>query len=208
MLLISLISVSVLLVGAAVFGYWAFGERQDYKDRSDQKVAEAVTIAEKRTQAADAKQFAEEEKNPLKKYIGPAAFGSVTVDYPKTWSAYVIEDESQPLNGYFHPDFVPSAVSPDKTFALRVELVQQGYDQLLQQYSGQTQQGTVKITPYSLPKVPSIVGARVEGKIATNKDGVAIILPLRNMTLKISSESTQFVPDLNNIILPNFVFTP
>jgi hypothetical protein len=207
-LLIPLILVSVLLIGAAGFAYWAFNERQDYKNNSDQKVATAVTAAESRTQAADAKKFAEEAKSPLKKYIGPAAFGSVTVEYPKTWSSYVVEGESQPLNGYFHPDFVPSAISQDNTFALRVELVQQSYDQVLQQYAGNTQQQTVKITPYSLPKVPSIVGARIEGKIATNKDGVAIILPLRNMTLKISTESSQFVPDFNNIILPNVIFTP
>ncbi len=207
-LLIPLVLVSVLFIGAAAFAYWAFNERQDYKNNSDQKVATAVSAAESRTQAADTKKFAEEAKNPLKKYIGPAAFGSVVVEYPKTWSSYVAEEESQPLNGYFHPDFVPSAVNQGNTFALRVELVTQSYDQVLQQYASQTQQQAVKITPYSLPKVPSIVGARVEGKIGTNKDGAAVILPLRNMTLKISTESSQFVPDFNNIILPNMVFTP
>ncbi len=207
-LLIPLILVGILLIGAAAFGYWAFNERQDYKDNSDQKVATAVTAAESRTQATDAKKFAEEAKNPLKKYIGPAAYGSITIDYPKTWSSYVIEGESQALNGYFHPDFVPSTLSQDNTFALRVELIQQSYDQILQQYSGSTQQQIVRITPYNLPKVPSVVGARVEGKISTNKEGVAIILPLRNMTLKISTESSQFVPDFNNIILPNATFTP
>lgn len=207
-LLIALVVVGVFLIASAVFGFWAFSGRQDYKNNSDQKVATAVTAAESRTQATDAKKFAEEAKSPLKKYIGPAAFGSVVVEYPKTWSAYVVEGESQPLNGYFHPDFVPNVTSQDNSFALRVELVQQSYDQLLRQYSSQTQQQTVKVTPYSLPKVPNTIGARVEGKIDTNKDGVAIILPLRNMTLKISTESSQFVPDFNNIILPNIVFTP
>ena len=38
-LLIPLILVIVFFLGAAGFGYWAFSERQDYKNNSDAKVA-------------------------------------------------------------------------------------------------------------------------------------------------------------------------
>jgi len=208
-LLIPLIVVSVFLLGAAFFGYWAFNDRQDYKYNSDQKVAAAVDAAQKRTAAADAKTFAEQEKNPLKKYVGPAAFGSVTVQYPKTWSAYVQENSSaQPLNGYFQPDFVPDAAGTGQVFALRIQLVQQSYDQSLQQYTSQVESGGLTITPYSFPKVTSVIGARITGKIEQNKNGEMIIMPLRNMTLKISTESTNYLPDFRNIILPNLVFTP
>lgn len=209
-LLIPLILVIVFFLGAAGFGYWAFSERQDYKNNSDQKVAVAVEAAEKRTQAADAKQYAEEAKKPLKTYVGPAAFGAVTVQYPKTWSAHVNESDSssRPLDAYFHPDFVPDTDDQNKSFALRIQLVGQSYDQVIDSYSSQVKNGNAKIAPYRLAKVPSAIGSIVTGQLDSRKQGTMVVLPLRNMTLKIWADSSEYLPDLNNIILPNFSFTP
>jgi hypothetical protein len=44
-LLLPLLVALLLLVGVAVFGVWAFGSRQDYKDNVDAKIATAVTAA-------------------------------------------------------------------------------------------------------------------------------------------------------------------
>ncbi len=49
-------------------------------------------------------EFIVREKQPLQTYTGPSAFGSISVKYPKTWSAYVDEtNSSTPVDGYFHP---------------------------------------------------------------------------------------------------------
>ena len=210
-LLLPLILVVVFFLGAVGFGYWAFAEREDYKNNSDQKVAVAVSAAEKRTQAADAKIFAEKEKQPLRTYVGPSQFGALTIQYPKTWSAYVIEGKdssSKPVETYFYPEFVPNVSNNDQTYALRAELVSESYDQVLNDYEGSVKTGKVTITPYRLPKVPNIVGSRIEGQLTTNKQGTMVILPLRNMTLKIWVDASSFAPDFNNIILPNITFTP
>lgn len=208
-LLISLILVVLLLFGALGFGYWAFSGRQDYKNNSDKKVAAAVTAAQAQQQATDAKQYAEEAKNPLKKFVGPSDFGNVTLSYPKTWSGYVVTSGgSNPLDAYFQPDVVPSVNDQDNVFALRVQIIQQSYDQVVQQYSSIIQQKTATLAPYSLPKVPSVTGSKIDGTIATNQQGSVVILPLRNVTLKIFTQSKSFVNDFNNIILPNASFTP
>lgn len=210
-LLIPLILVIVFFLGAAGFGYWAFSERQDYKNNSDQKVAVAVEAAEERTQATAAKQYAEEAKKPLKSYVGPVAYGAVTVQYPKTWSAYVIEDvdsSNTPLDAFFHPDFVPDTRNADKSSALRIQLVSDSYDEVLNDYTSAAKNGKVTVAPYKLAKVPTVIGSVVNGQISTKKQGTMVILPLRNMTLKIWADSSEFLPDLNNIILPNFSFTP
>lgn len=210
-LLLPLILVVLFFLGAAGFGYWAFAQREDYKNNSDQKVAVAVSAAEKRTQAADAKIFAEKEKQPLRTYVGPSQFGALTIQYPKTWSAYVIEGKdssSKPVETYFYPEFVPNVSNNDQTYALRAELVSESYDQVLNDYEGSVKTGKVTITPYRLPKVPNIVGSRIEGQLTTNKQGTMVILPLRNMTLKIWVDASSFAPDFNNIILPNITFTP
>lgn len=210
-LMVPLILVIVFFLAAAGFGYWAFSSREDYKNNSDAKVAVAVAAAEKRTQAADAKNFAEEAKNPLKNYVGPSAFGAISVQYPKTWSSYVVEGDdnsSTPVDGYFHPDFVPSIADQNQSFSLRIQLVSQSYDQVLNTFNASAKSGRVTVAPYKLPKVPNVVGSMVQGQIAPQKQGTLVILPLRNMTLKIWVDAAQFTPDYNNIILPNISFTP
>ena len=85
-LLLPLILAVLVLFGAIGFGAWAFSSRQDYKNNVEAKIAAAVADAKvvegKRKDAV----FAEESKNPLKAYNGPSAYGSVTINYPKTWS--------------------------------------------------------------------------------------------------------------------------
>ena len=208
-LLIPLILMVVLFFSAAGFGSWAFSGRQDYKNNVDAKIATAVAAANQKQQASDATTYAQKEKQPLRTYIGPSQYGNITVNYPKTWSAYVSEsDSSNPVNGYFQPSTVPSVTDPNSSFALRVELLQQSYDQVMQQFQGMLASKQVTVAPYALPKVPSVVGSRVEGQIESQKQGVMIVLPLRNMTLEIWTEANSFKADLDNNILPNLTFQP
>lgn len=209
-LLVPLIIAVMFFLAAGGFGFWAFASRQDYKNNSDQKAAAAAAKQQTATQAADATKYAEDAKKPFDTYIGPAAYGNITVNYPKTWSAYVIENDTggNPVNGYFHPGFVPSVTNTANNFALRVQLVQSSYDSVVQQYKSALTASQVTIQPYTLPKVPSVVGVRVEGQIQPRKQGVMIVLPLRNMTLQIWTESNDFKADLDTNILPNLSFVP
>ena len=210
-LVVPLVLVIVFFLGAAGFGFWAFSSREDYKNNSDAKVAAAVAAAEKRTQAADAKKFAEEEKNPLKTYVGPSAFGAITVQYPKTWSSYVVETSNSsatPVDGYFHPDFVPSVTDQNKSFSFRLQVVSQSYDQVLNSFSGNIKQGKATSEPYKLPKVPNVVGTMIKGQLTSTKQGTMVVLPHRNMTMKLWVDASQYEKDYNNIILPNVTFTP
>jgi hypothetical protein len=210
LLLIPFILLCVFFVGAAAFGYWAFMGRQDYKNNSDRKAAEAVAEAIQVQKAEDKAIFDEAEKKPLDTYIGPAAFGNITVKYPKTWSAYVQQSDrgSSPVNGYFHPSYVPDTSNSESSYALRVQLVQQSYDSVINTFNGQITTKKVTVEPYKLEKVPNVVGAKVEGQIKSNKQGTMIVLPLRNMTLEIWTESNAFKNDLENIILKNMTFVP
>jgi hypothetical protein len=209
-LLVPLILLVVMVVGVGSFAIWAFSSRQDYKNNVDKKIIVAQVKTKQDTQAADAAQYAEEAKKPLSIYTGPPAFGNITVKYPRTWSAYVEENSksNSPVNGYFSPGFVPMTTDPKSAFALRVELTQQSYDQVMVPFNGLVQAKQATVAPYSLPKVPSAVGSRVEGQIEPNKQGVMLVLPLRNQTLKIYTEATQFKNDFDKVILPELTFQP
>src|SRR5262249_10256258 len=152
----------IFFLGAAGFGMWAYMSRQDYKDNSDKKVDAAVTIAKQQTASDKDKEFVEKEKYPLRHYVGPAPYGSVDIQYPKTWSAYVTESSSgTPIVGYFHPSFVPStqAGTSSTSFALRLEVTNTSYDQVLKSFDANVKSGKVKVTPYKAPKVSSVLGS-------------------------------------------------
>lgn len=210
-LLIALIATVFILIVAIIFAAWAFAGYQDYKNNSDQKAAAAAAAAKEQTQKEDAEQYAEESKNPLKTHVGPDAYGSVTIQYPKTWSAYIQEQTSGsgvPMNNYFHPDVVRSTQDANNAYALRVQLMNTTYSGIMQQYQALAKNQKVTVQPYKLPKVPSVVGSRVDGQITPQKQGTMIVLPLRNLTLQISTESKDFEADFNNIVLPNLTFSP
>src|SRR5579871_2836250 len=88
-LLISFIVVLLLFITSLVFAVWAYAKMQDYKNNVNQKITAASAVVSQQVSAAKDKQFAEEEKNPLKTYTGPDTYGSVSFQYPKTWSAYI-----------------------------------------------------------------------------------------------------------------------
>ena len=211
-LLIPLILMVLCFVGAAVFGAWAYMERQDYKLNSDKKSAVAAEAARKQEGIEKDKAFAEAEKQPLTSYDGPSAFGSIHVEYPKTWSVYVDSKSSgnQPLNAFFNPKFVPGIADQASVFALRIQVVQQQYAAVLKSYDSNVKNGSVKVAPYSLPKVSNVVGVRIDGQIITSKKntGSMIIMPLRDKTIKIWTENAQTVNDFNNFILQNLTFVP
>jgi len=211
--IITVLLLSLLLVGALGFGFWAFSERQSYKNDVDAKIAEAVKVAERETTEANNKKFAEELKNPFKTYIGPESYGSVKVTYPKTWSGYINNnnDSQAAVDMYFHPDVVPATgrSSEDQTaVALRVRVVNQSYDKVVSERKGLVESGTIAATPYALPKLPNEPGIKFTGKLSDRLNGTEIVLPLRDKAIILTTQTDSYLNDFNNIILPNLTFVP
>jgi hypothetical protein len=200
----------VMLGGALAVGVWANNGRTDYKNNVDAKIATAVAAAKQQQTTADDAQFAQVSKDPLRSYDGPEAYGSLVVNYPKTWSAYV--DDSGAGNalvdGYFAPGTVPSISAQGSVFALRVQVVSQSYSQSVQNFTGQQQNGKLSSQAYALPKVPKVVGLEITGTLPDSKTGTMVVLPLRSETLEIWTEGTSYLSDFNNNILPNLSFSP
>lgn len=211
-LAIPLILMVLLFFGAAAFGYWAYTGRQDYKNNVDQKIAAAVELAKRDEGIKKDMLFAEEYKKPLQPYDGPAAYGSIHLDYPKTWSVYINSGVTnpQPLDAYLNPKTVPSTSDTNSVFALRVKVLQQQYASVVKSLESNIKAKKITAAPYSLPKVPESVGIRVDGLIVSGKKitGSMVILPLRDKTIEIWTEDAQQLNDFNNTILPNMTFSP
>lgn len=210
LLVVPLIITTLLFIGVAVMAYVYYAQALDYKNNVDKKVAAAVEIAKKQTETSKDVEFAEKEKQPLRTYQSPGTSGNVTITYPKTWSAFVTESANvgtTQVDGYFHPSFVPGTQS-GTAFGLRVQVLAQPYDQIMQQWSAKLKVGKVKISPFRATKVPAVLGSRVDGEVDINKQGSAVVLPMRDKTLVVTTQSPSFVNDFNNNVLPNLNFTP
>jgi hypothetical protein len=213
--ILTIIILVVLLIASLAFGYWAFSGRQDYKNNSDKEAAEAVAAA-KTAQAAQLQaQFDQQSKSPYKTFSGSPTYGSITFSYPKTWSAYVdTTGSNEAINGYFAPGEVPG-IQGKSAFALRVELVNTDYTQVLQQFSSLITQGTVTAKAYVPPKLQGVAnvtaGTYLSGQI-NNQDqtqrGNMVAIRVRDKTLEIYTESADFLPDFNNTILASLTFAP
>ncbi len=209
-LIIPLVLAVILFLAAAGFGVWAFAGMQDYKNNSDKKISSAVTIAQQETTTAKDKEFTEKYKNPLNEYKGPASFGTLNIKYPRTWSAFVTEATATggtPVDGYFHPGFVPGLLS-GTDYALRVRVVSKQYADELKQFESKIKTGKVKASPFKPAKVEGVVGTRIDGEINTGQQDSMVLFPLRDKTIEISTESAQFRGDFDSIILANLTFVP
>lgn len=202
-------AVLILFFAAIGFGVWAYMGMQDYKNNVEPKISEAVDRAVAANSTKKDEEFVEKEKQPLRTYTGPAAYGSITISYPKTWSIYADESarSSNPLDASLNPNFVPGLQSGNNV-ALRVQVVTSSYSDVVRGFESQVKNGKVTVVPYAVAKLPSVVGIRVDGEVASNKQGAMIVIPLRDKTLKIWTEATQYVGDFNNIILPNISLVP
>ncbi len=194
------LAISVVLLLASIgFGAWAFMGRQDYKNNVDIKIEEAVEAAEQNLTIKKDLEFLEKEKDPNDVYVGPSAFGTLTISYPKTWSNYLVEKAGTPIDGYMHPKYVSSNTN-EVNYALRYQVLERQYDQELKSFESRVKTGKAKVSAFAFPSQPNIVGVRVEGEIDSRKIGVVTVVPLRDKTIKVWTEGEEFRDDFEKII--------
>ena len=207
---ISLVSAVILLVVVAVFAGWAFSSRQDYKNNVDAKIRVAVATADTQAATNEKAQLAQDEKQPYYSYQGPPQYGSISFQYPRTWSAYVNDSGGGEalIDGYFMPPILSSVSDQTANFALRVQVINRSYAQSLQSVVGESH--TITSTAYSLKLVPSVVGVEASGPLSVAQGSVAtmVILPDRTNTIEIWTDGVTYLNDFNTVVLPTFSFSP
>lgn len=197
----------LLLVTTLVF----YMGKADLQKNMDAKVEKALAIEVKKVEATKEAELAEKEKSPTKTYTGPSTIGSISFNYPKTYSGYVEESQSSSsnkLNGFFHPNIVPKD-DPKILFALRVQVVGTAYESVLKTYANYINSGKAQAKPFTAAAVPDVLGTRIDGEIASGgKQGSVILLPVRDKTLLLWTESKESIPDFDTYVVPSISFVP
>lgn len=197
--------VMIIALGFGVFSIWAYSNYSNEKNNVDVIVAEAVTEAKAKQEAELRTKFAEEAKSPYKTYTSPTPLGSVKIVYPKSWSAYVDSKETNSvrLDGFFHPDYVP-AESSGVLFGVRTEIDSSSYAKVIKRFENDIKDGATKARAVT---ISGATGTRFDGKVDHDIIGAMVVLPLRDRTLKIWTESNDYLSDFNHVI-DNLTYSP
>lgn len=211
-MLIATILLSVLLVVAAGGFVWAYQQMTDYKNNTQQKVDAAVADAKKVQQDADEKHFKEEDKKPNRSYVGPSELGSVRFNYPKTWAGFTQQsDANGGLAVYFYPYIVPVIKDGVSVYALRVKVVTQSYDNVLENLESRVKDGKATasaIVVGSTNTFNGYEGVRVDGQVTDTITGSVVVFKVRDKTLELFCDSADYMNDFNNTILKTLQFEP
>ncbi len=207
--------ISVSVVTSIIFGIlslvfgsvmiWALVNYNDASNNLRSVVTAEVEKAKKAQSDADQKKFDEDEKQPLKEFVGPNDYGRVSFKYPKTWSVYIDKDG---LNGgqyaaYFAPEAVPSVQGTSSKYALRLAILDQQYDTVIQQYAGLVKSGKLRSETIS---ANGFNGQKFEGNITTNIDGTLVIFKIRDKTLTLQTDTPAYRTDFNDKVLKDLSF--
>ncbi len=199
-LVIVIILLSIFTVAFAGLSVWAFINYMDQKNNVDSKITRAVATAEKEQADTLEKKFIEREKEPLKSFAGPSDYGTLGFKYPKTWGLYVANDGSASEGGYqafFSPASVPSVDSPTSRYAVRVAIVNDSYEDTLDDFQARVKKGDLVSSP---TKANGQTGTRLDGAFSKDVRGAAVIYKIRDKTAIIRTDADTFKPDFELLI--------
>jgi hypothetical protein len=169
----------------------------------DGQIERAVSDAKKEQYDADEAAFLEREKNPYYEFVGPEDYGSLSFQYPKTWSQYVAADavDGGNFEAYFNPVAVEkvgeNAWRGEGIYALRVMIYQSSYDDIIDEYAAWVESGDTTSTYITAGQAS---GTRYDGYVAVNTKGSVFIFKLRDKTVVIRTDSEIFKNDFDKLI--------
>jgi hypothetical protein len=195
--LVGVLVLTTLAMAATSIIY--IGKYNDASTNLEGHKAEAAEAAKAEQKEADEKAFAEREKQPYRKYTGPVVLGSLTVEFPKNWNVFAIENEqaNRQLDIFVSPEVVRDEDNYQGPYSLRLSLERQLYTQVLEKYQKQIEKGELQAVPATMS---GIQGTRLSGQLDKDHRGVMVLVPVRDKTLSVWTEADAFVGDFNTIV--------
>ncbi len=197
--MVSTIGVLVMFLIAGALAIWAYMSYAQEKNTIDSQVKVAEAKAREEQSKADRDKFNEEAKNPRREFVGPSEYGRVSFLYPKTWSVYVERDGSDrgDYKAYLHPSIVPPVGGKDSRFGMRLEILNDNFDKVLNQYSGQIKKGD--LTSSSV-QYNGNAATRLDGAFSKDLRGSVVLMRVRDKTIRFSTDADTFKPDYQAIL--------
>ena len=199
--IIAIISLSLLSITFIGLFVWMTFEYFDAKDNVDGKIESAVAAAKDEQATRMEAEFLEREKYPYKVFSGPADYGQLTFEYPKTWSVYVAAAATTggDFSAYFNPVQVDAA-SKTTIDALELTIRNKSFEEVAAEYQKAVEKKDSNLTMQSVT-FNGITGNRYTGTIpGTELNGFIVIFKIRDKTVIMQTDSVLFQADFDKLL--------
>lgn len=148
---------------------------------------------------ADRVKDEEEAKLPYRSYFAPQAYGNFEIKFPKNWNVYSLQNEgaTKQMDLRIHPDNVTVVTAQNGEYAFRLELIQQNIDKSKRNMEQRVKNKKVTLRDTS---VSGIAGVRYEGEWADKRNGVMIIVPVRDKSLYLYTDGDKYRAEYEEIL--------
>ena len=164
----------------------------------------AIAVAEAKDEQAlqDEAEFLEREKYPYQTFSGPADYGELTFQYPKTWSVYVASDAAKggDFKAYLNPVQV-NEVSDNTIMALRVTIRTDDFEKVTAEYQRKMEARDADLTMESITFADGITANKYTGKIPdTDLRGYIVVFKIRDKAVILQTDSEVFKADFDRLL--------
>ena len=200
-LILMIVAVVSVLTAVTFIGLfiWMYARFSGVKSDVDGQILAAVSKAVNEKTEELENQFTEREKSPYETFAGPADYGELTFEYPKTWSVYESKDASNggDYEAYFNPDKV-YPVGSSSINALRVIIKDKSYDSYITTYDSSLKSGKIQLS------VRPINGENANvytGELPGTKFvGSVAVFKIRDKTAILQTDAMLFNDDFQKIL--------
>lgn len=198
---IILIVVCLIAAAAIVFAVIFFMQYNELKANYDSDKGLAVAQAVKEQEDADNASFAEREKLPYYSFTGPSDYGSISFQYPKTWSVYVESDgtNNSDYKAYFRPSQVDPIKNKDSRYALRFSILNRQYTSVQTTYESKVKSGKLTSSMFNADE-NRISGIKYEGEIDSNINGVVVLIKVNDKTAIFQMDADVYRTDFETLL--------
>ncbi len=180
---------------------WMLVQYNDASSDVDGQIAVAVAAAKDEQAKKLETEFQAREKNPYKPFAGPADYGALGFNYPKTWSVYIAADASNggDFEAYFNPNEV-EPVAKNTVNALRLTIRDKDFDAVAQEYQKVMDRKDSNLTMQAVT-INDFTANRYTGTIpGTDLNGIIVIFKIRDKTAVFRTDSTLFQGDFDTLL--------
>ena len=199
----TIVIIVLALISMAFIGLfiWMYLQYDEASTDLDSQIKAAVLEAVDEQKMTDEAEFLEREKEPNTTFSGPADYGELTFNYPKTWSVYVEKDASNggDFKAYFNPVQV-NVVAKSTINALRVTIREDSFEKVVEEYQKAMNKKDSNLTVETIT-VNGVVGNIYTGTIPdTELSGYIVVFKIRDKAVIMQTDSVLFKSDFDKVI--------
>ncbi|MBR2997035.1 hypothetical protein IKF33_01170 [Candidatus Saccharibacteria bacterium] len=196
----TIVIIGLALVAATFIALfiWMFVQWNEANTAVEAKIKAKVEEAVAANTAELENDFANREKQPYKTFGGPIDYGGLSFEYPKTWSVYEYADTTNgdSYEAYFNPDVV-APISDDNIDALRLKIVNESTDEILEDYNEKVEDGDITVETRQINGDPVTI---FTGQITDEFQGKVAVFKIRDKTVIIQTDATIFFDEFAHVL--------